>query len=233
MARDGIPLVIVGAVLTALLFFTAAYWSSWWLWGLSVVAAIATVFVIFFFRDPERQCEAHFPGLVVSPADGTIIGLDQVADHDFVGNAVRVSIFLSLLDVHVNRIPVTGVVNYVKYRPGVFVPAFKDKASEHNERTEIGMVAAGGQRVLLKQIAGVLARRVVCRLTEGDRCEAGLRFGMIRFGSRVELLVPADTALAVGRGDRVKGGRTVIGRLGHRAGKSVTPSAIGGKDVQL
>ena len=134
----------------------------------------------------------------------------------------KVSIFLSVLNVHVNRVPASGKIDYVKYNPGKFFAALADKASELNEQTEIGMTTASGQKIVFKQIAGMIARRIVCRLTPQENVAAGERFGMIRFGSRTELFVPVNTKISVKPGDKVKGGRDdrgifVRGTIEHNA----------------
>ena len=118
-----------------------------------------------------------------------------------------------MCDVHINRVPIAGTVDYVKYNPGQFFPAFVEKASEKNEQTEIGITTRSDSRVVVKQIAGIIARRIICRLTKGDSVQAGERFGMIRFGSRTELFVPADSRIEVSMGDKVRGAATIIGYL--------------------
>src|SRR5262249_52199675 len=155
-----------------------------------------------------------------APADGRVMRIDEVED-PWVGEAVRASIFLSPLDVHVNRSPVAGLVESVERARGRFMAAYKDEASELNERCTVALQGEGA-RVSVKQIAGVLARRIVCRVERGDKLAAGERFGLIRFGSRTDLLVPRSAEMRVKVGDRVRGGETVMGVLrgggGHRGG---------------
>jgi phosphatidylserine decarboxylase len=165
----------------------------------------------FFFRDPERAAPTT-PRAILAPADGKVMAVGPVADDPFVGPAQAVSIFLSPLDVHVNRSPLAGLVVGVEYRPGAKMAAYRAEASDRNERTSIS-IQADGARVVVRQIAGVLARRIVCRVQPGDRLASGQRFGLIKFGSRTDLIVPATARLQVQAGDRVRGGETVMGVL--------------------
>jgi phosphatidylserine decarboxylase len=168
--------------------------------------------VLFFFRDPERQVPDD-PDLVVSPADGKIVGIVPVqGESSSDAPGLRLSIFLSLFDVHVNRAPVAGRVTGVRYHSGAFLPAFRDKASLRNEQNRIDL-EDGNRRLSMVQIAGLVARRIVCRAAVGDWLERGQRVGLIKFGSRVDLYIPETIELRVHMGDRVRGGSTVIGRL--------------------
>jgi len=168
------------------------------------------------------------------PADGRIVGIDTVDNHPYVGGrAVKISIFLSMLDVHINRVPATGTVDYVKYNPGKFFAAYKDKASYLNEQTEIGITTDSGDKIVVKQIAGIIARRIVCRLREGESVRVGEKFGMICFGSRTDLFVPLDSDLRVHMGDHMKGGLTVIGYLPARGTPAVPDNAAKGENVEL
>ncbi len=178
-------------------------------WGL--VPLVLAVGVGLFFRDPERRVPQG-PGLVVAPADGRVVAVRQGvgADGEGPGSFSQVSIFLSVLDVHVNRAPCEGKVTDFAYRPGRFLVAWRDEASRVNEQAVIALATANGP-VTVKQIAGILARRVVTWIRPGQELKAGERIGLIRFGSRVDLLVPQRVALAVKVGDRVRGGETVVG----------------------
>lgn len=219
IAREGIPFVFIGLVLTLLAIWGATRWDSRWLFGTALVFGVLTLFTLFFFRDPERSF-ANGSGVLVSPADGKVIDIRTGSGHPFLeGEFTKVSIFLNVFDVHVNRIPSDGSIDYVKYNPGKFFAAFEDKASELNEQTEIGMTTSTGHKIMFKQIAGLIARRIVCRLTDGDKVTGGDRFGLIRFGSRTELFVPSGTALKIKVGDRVAGGETIIGMLPVGSGK--------------
>jgi len=233
IAREGLPFIVVGLVVTAVLIFTALRWDSWWLFSTGALLALLTLFTIFFFRDPQRRVIVE-PDLLLAPADGRILSIDTVENHPYVGGrAVKISIFLSIFDVHINRIPTSGTIDYVKYNPGKFFPAFKDKASEQNEQTEIGLTSDVGHKLVVKQIAGFIARRIVCRLHEGDSVSAGNRFGMICFGSRADLLVPVDSDLQVHMGDHVKGGLTVIGHLPSRKPHASPADAAKGENAEL
>lgn len=181
---------------------------GWWA-AASVFAVVALAF-LGFFRDPERTGPA-LPGAVLAPADGRVMVVTETVD-PWVGPAVRVSIFLSPLDVHVNRAPIGGLVKSVEYVAGRFLAAYRPEASEQNERCALG-VEGERARVTVTQISGVLARRIVCRVRPGDTLRAGERYGLIRFGSRTDLILPRGTELRVRVGDRVRGGESVMGVL--------------------
>jgi len=205
VASEGWPFIIPLAIVTALLF--AFGWKN-----TAYVSLVLTVFVLFFFRDPERLLPKG-ADLVVSPADGRVIVIKDVYEPDYLKQDVKqVSIFLSVFNVHVNRAPVGGTVESVKYNPGRFHVASADKASLDNEQT--GMVIVNGKhKILVKQIAGLIARRIVCYAKPGDVLASGERYGLIRFGSRVDLFLPKDTELKVKVGDRIKGVRDIVGVL--------------------
>ncbi|RKX22439.1 MAG: phosphatidylserine decarboxylase family protein [Candidatus Zixiibacteriota bacterium] len=226
IAREGLIFILSGTVLTVISLLLSTLWDSRGLFILSLIFGLLTIFTTYFFRDPERQFE-NKPNILISPADGKIVGVDTVYNEFIGGEALKVSIFLSVFDVHVNRIPTNGVINYVKYNPGEFFPAFEDKASDKNEQTEIGMTTSEGKKIIFKQIAGIIARRIVCRLDENQKVTAGERFGIIRFGSRTELFVSINSKLMVKKGDRVKGSETVIGYLSGKEVNDVKKSASG------
>ena len=174
---------------------------------------LAAIF-LFFFRDPNRIVTQERDA-VLSPADGRVLIAGPPTVRDFPSESWRqVSIFLSPLDVHVNRIPVAGMVTKVRYHPGRFLPAYRADAGDLNEYTEI-WIDHGGQPVVIRQVVGVLARRVVCRTSEGAEVAAGERFGVMKFGSRMDIFVPADARITVRVGDRVIGGVTVIAIMGQ------------------
>ena len=169
--------------------------------------------MLYFFRDPERTAPDH-PGVVVSPADGWVVMVDQIDNHPFVGDRpTRLAIFLSVFDVHVNRSPAEGQVEYVDYRPGQFRAAFVEAAGDVNEQTEIGLIAPSGAKLAFRQIAGLLARRVVCRFHKGQQVKAGERCGIIKFGSRADVFFPPGSRIDVKKGEHVSAGRTVLGYL--------------------
>jgi len=204
IAREGWVFILPPIILAALM------WAMGWRVG-AVAALVLAVAVALFFRDPPRRIPRG-EGLVVAPADGTVVQVTRYPGDQLGEAATQISIFLSVLDVHVNRAPFPSVVESVEYRPGSFRLAWQHEASTANEQNLILLKAPGG-RLLVKQIAGFLARRIVCRIVPGQKLEAGERIGMIRFGSRVDLIVPARTELAVKPGDHVKGGISVIGAL--------------------
>ncbi len=167
-------------------------------------------FVAFFFRDPERLIPVG-DGIIVSAGDGRVVAVDPVEDDPWLGGrATQVSVFLSIFDVHVNRIPVSGEVERVVHSPGIFRLAFVPKASTENEQNLIH-IRAQGYELAVKQIAGFVARRIICRLTEGEPVRIGQRFGLIKFGSRIDHILPPTAEIAVKVGDRVRAGETIIG----------------------
>jgi len=177
-----------------------------------IPVVLAVGFCLWFFRDPERTAPAD-EGLVISPADGRIVAVVSEREDRFLNTqATRVSIFMSPLDVHVNRSPVTGTVRQVQHTEGKFRAAFSDKSSLDNERNAVVM-ESGGRRFLMVQIAGALARRIVCHVGPGDRLERGQRFGMIMFGSRVDVFLPPGVQPTVSKGERVRAGLSVLGRV--------------------
>lgn len=233
IAREGLILILIGVALTAVLILLAARFDQIWVAALAALAAVLTVFTIFFFRDPPRSVDVS-PGALISPADGKILAIERVEETAFIrGPTEKISIFLSVLDVHINRVPVDGRVEFVEYHEGRFLPAFKPRASEDNQRAVIGLVTPDSQRVIVKQITGAIARRIVCHLEAGDTVSAGERFGMIRFGSRTELWVPAGSRIDVKAGDHVYGGKTILGRLPQKSTDSATGGTEKRRDVQL
>ena len=167
--------------------------------------------LLYFFRDPERTSAAG-EGVFLAPADGQVVEVKQVHEPRFLqGEGLKISIFMSLLDVHVNRVPVEGQVVLVEHVPGQFLQAFRPEASEVNEHNLVGLESRHG-RVLVKQVAGIMARRVVCWVRPGQKVQAGDRLGVVKFGSRVDLYLPPGAASAVRVGDRARAGVTVIAR---------------------
>ena len=179
---------------------------------LGLLFLLLTFFVAFFFRDPERTAPAD-DRLVLAPADGRVVTVEEIArgDHFLTAPATRIGIFMSPLDVHVNRVPVTGRVTSVQYKRGKFRPAFATAAAEVNEQNVVTIEDAHGRRIVLVQVAGMLARRIVCTLKGGEHVRRGHRYGMIMLGSRVDLYCPPEIVLRVQVGQRVKAGETVIG----------------------
>lgn len=179
---------------------------------LILVAAFILLLTLNFFRDPERKTPTQ-KGIIVTPADGKVIVIRQNITNTFVGqNCNQISIFMSPLNVHVNRIPISGRIEHLKYHEGKFIAAFEDKASENNERMETGIIA-DGDKILFTQIAGFLARRIVNELKVGDKVTIGERFGMIKFGSRVDVFVPGKWKPVVQLNDNVYAGETILFEL--------------------
>jgi phosphatidylserine decarboxylase len=187
----------------------------WWWYAAPVLAALF-IFIVAFFRDPERRVPQE-PGLVVAPADGTVVDVAETDEPRVGGRALRIGIFMSLVSVHVNRSPCSGRVESVDHRPGRFLNAMDPAASTENESAAIVLADADGRggRLLVRQVAGLIARRIVTAAAPGDRLERGQRIGMIKFGSRAEVYVPAGNGfeVLVAPGQHVKAGETVLGRF--------------------
>ncbi len=203
---EGLPFVIPLGVMTLVAFMMGSGW-------IGVPLLLATVFVTWFFRNPERTMPED-PLQIISPADGRVIGIEEAENGDHPGRMfMKVSIFMNVFNVHVNRIPFSGEVLSIRYKPGKFLSANLDKASALNERSTILIRTDAGREIIVVQIAGLIARRIVCWLIEGMKVTRGERFGLIRFGSRVELFLPLGSTLLVKIGDKVRAGETPIGEL--------------------
>lgn len=209
--RDGWPYIAIAVALNALLFAVA----GWFGWLLVPV----TLWCVAFFRDPERRVPAG-EGLIVSPADGVMLPVVQAAAPAELGmggeTRARLSIFMNVFNVHVNRVPAGGTVTARVYRPGRFFNASFDKASEFNERMAIGLRLPDGQELAVVQIAGLVARRIRCDLNQGAQVQRGARFGIIRFGSRLDVYLPPGAEIRVHKGERVKAGETVLAFVARR-----------------
>lgn len=204
MVRDGyfygIALFLVAGLLR---FFTGE-------WGWSIVPALLAVFFLWFFRDPKRAIPQG-DGLVVSPADGKVTETLRITTHE--GESLRLSIFLNVFNVHVNRSPITGTLREVVYRKGQYLNAMNPASAEKNEQNKAVVAADAGYSVAFTQIAGMLARRIVFRPAPGARLERGQRIGLIKFGSRVDVLLPGNAELHVKKGDHVKGGSSILATI--------------------
>ncbi len=217
IAPEGRPFIIMGLVVATVL--AALGWGVAWGGGARTLllngagaAAILTLFILYFFRDPPRTPPAD-EDAVVAPADGRIVQISTVDEPSFMGRGVtRISIFLSIFNVHLQRAPISGSVKHRSYRPGGFAAAWAEKASEENEQASVG-IEAGPWRVLVRQIAGLVARRVVTDPREGDTIRRGERIGIIRFGSRVDLFLPPEWKVVCRKGGRAVGGETVLARI--------------------
>ncbi len=202
----GVPFILGALVLAALVGATTT-------WAASVPVLLLAVLFALFFRDPTRHPPADRRTVVLAPADGRVlVAGDPEPGAPPPGDWQQVSIFLSPLDVHVNRMPASGQVVRVTYRPGRFLPAYRSGAATANERSEV-WIDHGGQTIVTRQIVGMLARRVVCRAKAGDQVEAGDRFGIMKFGSRMDVFLPTSARISVQVGDRVRGGETPIAVL--------------------
>ncbi len=210
----GRPFLLGGAAVAVLGGLLLGAWLFW-------LGAAFTGFCLYFFRDPARVPPGR-PGLVVAPADGTVVSVAPAVPPRELGLGPaprwRVAIFLSVIDVHVNRVPADGVVTRVAYRHGAFLNASLDKASEDNERNAVALRLPDGRDMAVVQVAGLIARRILCHLREGDQVQAGDRFGIIRFGSRTDLYLPEGVRPLVLEGQTMIGGETVIAELGAPAG---------------
>jgi phosphatidylserine decarboxylase len=207
IAREGFPFAGIGFGLTLLFLFLG-------LVPLTIVAGALTLFVIYFFRDPERKTEVPEKA-VLTPADGRVLGAWTLenGDNPLGTKAVKVSVFMSLFNVHVNRIPAGGRISRISYRPGAFFAANLDKASERNEQNAVRMDTREGGQIVFVQIAGLIARRIACWVKEGDEVQAGQRFGLIRFGSRVDVYLSEGSRVVVRPGQKVRAGITTLGYL--------------------
>lgn len=223
IAPEGYSTIALATFVAVVLVGILVAVSSALLWPAIVLAGGFLIFVVSFFRDPARTPPVDPSGLtVVAPADGKVIEIVQEHDEVYVGGPVlRISVFLSPLNVHVNRVPVAGIVEMADYVPGEYLVAWHPKSSEKNERTLIGVKHETGVRVLFKQIAGAVARRVVFHLKVGDHVSLGERFGIVKFGSRMDVLLPETSKVQVQPGQRVVAGETTIATLpGAPAGEA-------------
>ena len=211
-AREGYRFVAIGVFLAGLAWVGAAAGIGGpWLLGSAGLLSVIPLFVLWFFRDPVPLVPAD-PGAVVAPGQGKVMSISEVDEPTFMGGAARrISIFLSVFDVHVQRAPVSGVVEHRAYDPGKYLAAWNDKASADNEQSSIG-ISTPHRKVLVRQIAGLIARRIVSDLSEGDAVVRGDRLGLIRFGSRVDLFIPLDWEVVSSVGDRVRVGSSVLAR---------------------
>jgi phosphatidylserine decarboxylase len=211
-AREGLLFIVIAALLAAGTFALALNRRSWPLWLAAIVLVIVAIWVAYFFRDPERTGQRG-ENLVIAPADGRVVQIVPVNETSFVkGKAIQVSIFMNVFNVHVNRYPVSGIVRYVHYNPGKFLNAANEKASVENEQSSVG-IESGSNRILVRQIAGLIARRIVTYSAEGQQVTQGDRMGIIRFGSRVDVFLPETAHVRVRVGEVTYAGVSVIGEL--------------------
>jgi len=208
--KQGYNLIIPSFVLALVNFLAFGFSRDVLVFILGIIFFISALFFLFFFRDPQRKIPQG-ENLVLAPADGKVIELENFESYPFLDSkGTKLSIFLSLWDVHINRVPISGKVVSMKYKKGKFYPGFRKEASSENEQNEIWL-ENDEIKLVLKQIAGIFARRIVCNLKEGDGVEAGERFGMIKFGSRVEIFLPEKVKILVSLDQKVRAGETIIG----------------------
>lgn len=211
-AREGLLFIGIAAVIAVSAFGFAISRRSWGLWLAAFVLLLLALWVAYFFRDPERVGERG-PSLIVSPADGKLIMITEVDEPSFIhGRAIRLSIFMNVFNVHVNRYPVSGKIGYVHYNKGKFFNAAAEKSSLENEQMSVG-IEAPSYRILVRQIAGLIARRIVTYSKVGQEVKQGDRMGIIRFGSRVDVFLPAGSTVRARLGDATTAGVTVLGEL--------------------
>ncbi|MEO7966729.1 MAG: phosphatidylserine decarboxylase family protein [Gemmatimonadaceae bacterium] len=211
-AREGYPFMIAAALLAAATYAIALGRRSWPLWLLAFALTVLALWVAYFFRDPERVGERG-ANVVTSPADGKVVMITEVDEPTFLhGRATRVSIFMNIFNVHVNRYPISGTIRFVHYNPGKFLNAAVEKSSLENEQRSVG-IDHDGVRVLVRQIAGLIARRIVTYSREGEKVEQGERLGIIRFGSRVDVFLPTTARVEVKIGQLTLAGATLLARL--------------------
>ena len=212
-AREGLPFMTIGFVAAIVAIAAAVYFRSWPLWLLAIVVTVLALWCAYFFRDPERT-GPRGPNLIIAPADGKVLMITEVDEPRFIhGRATRISIFMNVFNVHVNRYPVSGRVDFVWYNPGKFLNAASEKSSLDNEQMSVGVTTPSGVKILTRQIAGLIARRIVTYSKVGDAAEQGQRFGIIRFGSRVDVFVPPTARVNVRLGDVTASGTTVLAEL--------------------
>jgi phosphatidylserine decarboxylase len=214
-AREGVLFIVIATLLAVGMFLLAVTRRSWPIWLLALAITLVALWVAYFFRDPERTGErgAH---LVIAPADGKLVHITEVDEPTFIrGRAVRISIFMNVFSVHVNRYPIGGTVRHVRRTAGLFLNAAGERASLENEQVSVG-IESGGTRVLVRQIAGLIARRIHTYSAEGQEVAQGDRMGIIRFGSRVDVFTPTGAVLRVKVGDVTVAGTTVLAELPER-----------------
>ncbi len=206
IAKEGYPFIAIGVAITVLCLGISG-------WASAIFPILLTFFCIWFFRDPKRKVPQD-DGQLVSPADGKVVDISRVEEDRFLNKpAIKVSIFLDVFNVHVNRVPTAGKIVDISYNKGKFLNAGVPKASLENEQNALIIETTSGKKIVCIQIAGLIARRIVCWTQKGDQMDRGERFGLIRFGSRVDLFLPTETEIQISVGDKVVGGETIVGLL--------------------
>lgn len=219
MKNNGVPIVAEGVPFVLIAVGAAVAFYVGGLWPVSAFFWLVTAYILYFFRNPERLPPVG-SAMVAAPADGKVIYTGEALEAEFLKEKMRkVSIFMNLFNVHVNRVPVDGTVRNIKYRKGRFIAASEDRASEENEHNALLLETQAGQKLVMVQVAGLIARRIVCYPTIGAFILRGQRMGLIRFGSRVDLYVPLTAEVMVKVGEKVVGGETVVARLAETIGR--------------
>ena len=214
-AREGLVFIAIAALIAGGTFALALNRRSWPLWLLAFLLTLIALWVAYFFRDPERS-GPRGEHVVIAPADGKVVLIQEVDEPAFMGGrSKRISIFMNVFNVHVNRYPVSGTVRYVKYNPGKFLNAAVEKSSVENEQMSVG-IETGSGRILVRQIAGLIARRIVTYSKDGEHVEQAQRMGLIRFGSRVDVFLPLNAVVHAKIGDMTIAGTTTIAELSAR-----------------
>jgi phosphatidylserine decarboxylase len=206
IASEGYPFIILSLVITIFVAFLGIYW-------MFILAGLTTFFIIWFFRNPERYFHEEY-NVIISPADGKVIKVENMEMRSTItGKFKKISIFMNVFNVHVNRAPYDGTIIAINYHSGKFFSANLDKASSDNERNEVHIRTPDGRSIWAVQIAGLIARRIVCWTKTGSSVKKGERFGLIRFGSRVDVYLPEDSRVTVKTGDKVRAGESPLGYL--------------------
>jgi phosphatidylserine decarboxylase len=213
LAKEGFPTITVVFGFSLIVVFGLQYAPAWAGYVAYPLLLVLCGLVLYFFRDPDRITPDD-ESLIISPADGKVVLIQDVDENEYMqGKGTQISIFLSPLDVHVNRNPVSGSLEYVKYYPGQYLMAWEDHASELNERAHFGVRHTSGMKLMFKQITGFLARRIEYHIREGDQLKAGDRFGIMKFGSRMDIIVPDEVDIHVKVGDRTVAGESILGQI--------------------
>jgi len=213
IAREGYSTILVVLLFSILVAIGVSLGPNWLGYIIYPLLIILCGLILYFFRDPKRTSPAD-NSLILSPADGRVVLIQKVSENEYIGGpATQISIFLSPLDVHVNRVPVTGKLELLKYYPGKYLMAWEDHASDMNERAHFGVKHMSGMKILFKQITGFMARRIVYHLEEGESIRAGQRFGIMKFGSRMDVILPESVDIRVQKGDRTVAGESIIAEI--------------------
>ena len=212
-AKEGYSTMTLTVVIAVAMALLGVWLGSPWSYILNVLALLLLGIIFYFFRDPDRVSPEE-ANVILAPADGKIVEVKEVNEPVYMkGNVKQISIFLSLFDVHVNRHPASGEVKYVRYHPGKYLMAWNPKASELNERADFGILHPSGIKIFFRQITGFVARRIVYDVDKGEQVSQGERFGMMKFGSRMDVLLPDQVEITARKGDTTRGGETILGRI--------------------